>query len=76
MQVNSAVSKVQGTILERSDKAIHVEVHTVADIPVEDAPVKTWFPLSQIDKIFTNPKASGQDSFVASNWILQKKEFI
>lgn len=75
MRENSAVSKVQGTILERSEKALHMEVDTIADIPVDEAPVKTWFPLSQIDKIMST-KNAGEDSFLASNWILEKKGFI
>lgn len=77
MRENSPGSLVKGTILERTDKAIKMDVHTIAGIAPEDdgSSVITWFPLSQIDKIM-NTKIIGEDSFVASQWILEKKGFL
>lgn len=77
MMQNSSVSKVTGTVRGRSDKALKFEVETIAGIHFDDGEtVITWFPLSQIDKIMTVPNAEGQDSFYASDWILQTKQLI
>ena len=69
------VHMITGTKLGESEKAIKFRVHEISGIPLGQTKIE-WFPLSQIDKIFTDPSNINCDSMLVSVWILQQKGLI
>ena len=72
---HSAVHTIVGNKLGESEKAIKFRVHKISGIPLDQTKTE-WFPLSQIDKIFTDPNNINCDSMIVSEWILQQKGLI
>lgn len=66
---------VTGTYLGESAKAIQFNITQIGSTPL-DKPITTWFPFSQIEKIYKSPKEIGKDYLVVSEWILIQKDLL
>ena len=66
---------VKGFIKRDTDKALLMEVTTVGTVELDAEDVKShWFPVSQISKIFRQPKNSQEpDEIHVAQWILASK---
>ena len=72
---HSAVHTIVGNKLGESEKAIKFRVHEISGTLLDQTKTE-WFPLSQIEKMFTDPNNINYDSMVVSEWILQQKGMI
>lgn len=68
---NSAGILCIGTKLRETERAIQFEFTEVAGESLS-LHIRSWVPLSQIEKQFTNPSATGQDEILISEWIAKK----
>lgn len=66
---------VKGYIKRDTDAALLMEVTEVSGVELDQEDVKShWFPVSQIEKIFRQPKNSQEkDEILVASWILSKK---
>lgn len=74
-QSNKVYVTLTGTRLAQTAKAVKFSILQISGTPV-DLPVEhkiQWFPLSQIQKMTTDPNKSGEDIIVASEWICKEK---
>ena len=74
-KAHDVVHTITGNKLGESEKAIKFRVHEISGTPLDQTKTE-WFPLSQIDKIFTDPNNINCDSMIVSEWILQQKGLI
>jgi hypothetical protein len=63
-----------GSKVARTDKAILFAVHEISGTKL-DKPLKaTWFPLSQVNKTFTDPTEPNKDWISVTEWICKQKD--
>ena len=72
---HDAVITITGNKLGESEKAVKFRVHSISENEL-DPPKTEWFPLSQIEKMSTDPNNINQDWMVVSEWILKTKGMI
>ena len=72
MSRHNIVHTITGNKIAESDKAVKFRVHAISETELE-FPKTEWFPLSQIEKMFTDPNNINQDTMVVSEWILKQK---
>lgn len=72
---NKVFISLIGTKLSETAKAVKFSILKISGEPVDLPPEhKTqWFPLSQIQKMTTDPSSTGNDSIFASEWICREK---
>ena len=64
---------IHGNKLADTGKAIRFQVLRIREL-VLDKPITEWFPISQIDKMFTSPERNkGEDYIIATSWIVGEK---
>ena len=69
------LTTLKGTKLGETEKAIRFRVDSIANVAI-DPPATHWFPLSQIRKMFTDPKSTGEDILLVTEWILLQKGLV
>ena len=63
---------VKGTHLGESSKAVKFAINEINGEPF-DPPKIEWFPFSQTERIFKDPKSTGNDSLMVSEWVCKQK---
>lgn len=66
---------IHGTNLGESAKAVKFSINEINGEPF-DPPKTEWFPFSQIERIFKDPKSTGNDSLLVTEWICKQKGLI
>jgi hypothetical protein len=64
---------IHGNKLADTGKAVKFQILRIRDLALE-TPRTEWFPISQLDKIFSDPERNqGKDYIIATSWIVGEK---
>ena len=72
-QANQVYVTLTGTRKAQTAKAVLFSVKAISGTPVDLENKDQWFPLSQIQKMTTDPNKVGEDIIMATEWICKEK---
>lgn len=75
MAKSSVLITITGTKICETGKAVKFDTTHISGEPLEK-PRTEWFPFSQIEKMFTDPATTGNDTLTVKEWILKEKGMV